>query len=317
MGARALFPFRCRVCAHVVTAAVRPTACFRCGGLNAHEAHDGPVPRARVRFVQAAAVRCDVEGSDASDMVPWAPEAPTAPEGPPAGLVWASETRAEVIERARSGWAPWAAVTGELARRKVWLLAGPRGAGKSRTICRIASGVATVERRAVAIATGEQSAGEIAAVLQAIAQGGPLPPVAILPTRELEGAIAAATAVDAIALFVDGLQTFTLGGEKCRGGSPTLAAGVDLLGGYARQAGCAVCIAPHMTTGGEQIGGGAVLQQLCDTIVRLAPMPIAEDAPDDEPMRVRLYIDGKNRGGPVNVRRTLHWTTRGTLEGDQ
>jgi hypothetical protein len=58
-----------------------------------------------------------------------------------------------------------------------------------------------------------------------------------------------------------------------------------------------------------------VLQQLCDTIVRLAPVPIAEDAPDSEPHRVRLYIDGKNRGGPVNVRRTLHWTPRGTLEG--
>jgi predicted ATP-dependent serine protease len=232
--------------------------------------------------------------------------------------VWADDVPETPVERARSGWAPWAAVTGELARGYVTLVTGPRGAGKTRAVDRAIAGVSAVERRAVVHGTGEQAARDLARVVARYAAElerthRHRPRVALLPTRRVEDVLAAIVEHRALCGVFDGIQTFTFGGELCRAGSSALAGALDAIAASSRRHDWAAVIVPHMTSGGEKIGGGALLQQLADTIVRLSPVELAADATDTAPALVRLSIDGKNRNGPVTVRRTLEWTADGTL----
>ena len=303
----------CGACGRIVRGPSRPHACYGCGAPNALtkatpeqlDAHASRQARARpLRLVGAP--------SAGGSSLPWAPEAPEA-AGPPAGLAWASSAKVETVERARTGWAPWAAVTNELPRRRVALVTGPRGAGKTRLVVQVAAAIARIEQRNAVISTGEQSVTEIAELVGAVAGPEVATRIGVLPTRKIEEAFAAALHTGAVLLVLDGIQTFTFAGEVCRGGSRALSSAMDAIVGFAAAHDLAIVVIPHMQGNGEQVGGGAVVQQLCHVIVRLWPVEVAEDAGDDAPSLVRLGCDGKNRHGPVNVRRTLRWTTLGTL----
>jgi len=297
--------FGCRHCGRHVRAGMRPHACFGCGAVNAHESTEGPsLARARERVSAASAL-------------PWAPLAVDGAadivSGPPLGMTWASEAKPDPVERARTGWAPWAAVTSELPRRRVALVTGPRGAGKTRLCVQVAAGVAALERRSVVLATGEQSASEVSALVHGVSGPEAASRIAVLPTRRLEEAFVAARHTQALVVVLDGLQTFTFHGEPCRGGSRALSSAMDAIVSFAAAADLAAVVIPHMQSNGEQLGGGAVVQQLCHLIVRLWPVPVPDDAPDSAAQLVRLGIDGKNRHGPASVRRTLRWSPAGSL----
>ena len=246
-------PWRCTRCDHRAVGE-RPLGCSLCGRVNS--------------FARASAER---EGAARSAALSWA---------------WASDARAEDVPRAVSSIAGFDRVLGGgLVRRRVTMLGGIRGLGKSTLALLAASGIAS-SNGPVLFAPLEQ--GVPAARRMLDEQGASTRGIAFTERAECDELAALARELGAVAVFVDSWKMLTINGQAARSGTLAERASMAVLMNAAAADGFAVLGILHMRTGDpKRYAAGAPVLQLCDVLLRL----------DRADVGARLICDAKNRYG--------------------
>lgn len=263
-GAAERFRWTCGACARELELERRPTWCPSCDrtGTFARTGVALPPRKAPARpFPPLRRVPGGAVGTSSANAV----EAVGAP--PRAPWAWASEIEPEVVERAVSGFGPWARVTGELARRKLTLVLGRSGIGKTRLLLQLAGGIAATMRRPVVVGALEQAADTARAWLEQLEVSPDR--IAITETRELRELAAVAHDVRPVAIVIDPISVATLDGAWCRPGSDAERGAAELLVELADDLDAAIVCNLHMQANGEMPSVGSKFMQHCDARVVL------------------------------------------------
>ena len=176
---------------------------------------------------------------------------------------------------------------GGIVAGSVTLLGGDPGIGKSTLLLQVAAQVAA--DALVLYASGEESADQIG--LRAERLGLETPGLRIAAESDLEGILAAASALGAALLVVDSIQTVSLSEvDASAGGVSQLRECAAALVRFAKATGTAVFIIGHVTREGT-IAGPKMLEHLVDTVLYFE---------SDAGSRWRIVRATKNRFGAAN-----------------
>ena len=176
---------------------------------------------------------------------------------------------------------------GGIVAGSVTLLGGDPGIGKSTLLLQVAAQVAA--DAPVLYASGEESADQIG--LRAERLGLETPGLRIAAESDLEGILAAASALGAALLVVDSIQTVSLSEvDASAGGVSQLRECAAALVRFAKATGTAVFIIGHVTREGT-IAGPKMLEHLVDTVLYFE---------SDAGSRWRIVRATKNRFGAAN-----------------
>lgn len=260
--------FICRLCA-----ARSPRwqgQCPQCGEWNAleaavstpAEARKGAVPAARSLALTGAAT-------------------------PAAGALPGSATAGRAARRSCGSRELDRVLGGGIVAGSVTLLGGDPGIGKSTLLLQVAAQVAA--DAPVLYASGEESVDQIG--LRAERLGLETPGLRIAAESDLEGILAAASALGAALLVVDSIQTVSLSEvDASAGGVSQLRECAAALVRFAKATGTAVFIIGHVTREGT-IAGPKMLEHLVDTVLYFE---------SDAGSRWRIVRATKNRFGAAN-----------------
>ncbi len=176
---------------------------------------------------------------------------------------------------------------GGIVAGSVTLLGGDPGIGKSTLLLQVAAQVAA--DATVLYASGEESVDQIG--LRAERLGLETPGLRIAAESDLEGILAAASALGAALLVVDSIQTVSLSEvDASAGGVSQLRECAAALVRFAKATGTAVFIIGHVTREGT-IAGPKMLEHLVDTVLYFE---------SDAGSRWRIVRATKNRFGAAN-----------------
>ena len=176
---------------------------------------------------------------------------------------------------------------GGIVAGSVTLLGGDPGIGKSTLLLQVAAQVAA--DAPVLYASGEESVDQIG--LRAERLGLETPGLRIAAESDLEGILAAASALGAALLVVDSIQTVSLSEvDASAGGVSQLRECAAALVRFAKATGTAVFIIGHVTREGT-IAGPKMLEHLVDTVLYFE---------SDAGSRWRIVRATKNRFGAAN-----------------
>jgi len=176
---------------------------------------------------------------------------------------------------------------GGIVAGSVTLLGGDPGIGKSTLLLQVAAQVAA--DAPVLYASGEESADQVG--LRAERLGLEAPGLRIAAEPDLEGILAAASALGAALLVVDSIQTVSLFEvDASAGGVSQLRECAAALVRFAKATGTAVFIIGHVTREGT-IAGPKMLEHLVDTVLYFE---------SDAGSRWRIVRATKNRFGAAN-----------------
>ncbi len=176
---------------------------------------------------------------------------------------------------------------GGIVAGSVTLLGGDPGIGKSTLLLQVAAQVAA--DATVLYASGEESVDQIG--LRAERLGLETPGLRIAAESDLEGILAAASALGAALLVVDSIQTVSLSEvDASAGGVSQLRECAAALVRFAKATGTAVFIIGHVAREGT-IAGPKMLEHLVDTVLYFE---------SDAGSRWRIVRATKNRFGAAN-----------------
>jgi len=245
--------------------------CPQCGEWNALEAAVSTPAEERKGAVPAA--RSLALGGAAS------PDAAGAPSG--------SVTAGRAARRSCGSRELDRVLGGGIVAGSVTLLGGDPGIGKSTLLLQVAAQVAA--DAPVLYASGEESADQVG--LRAERLGLEAPGLRIAAESDLEGILAAASALGAALLVVDSIQTVSLSEvDASAGGVSQLRECAAALVRFAKATGTAVFIIGHVTREGT-IAGPKMLEHLVDTVLYFE---------SDAGSRWRIVRATKNRFGAAN-----------------
>jgi len=236
---------------------------------------------------------------------------PTSPPPPPRP-VSLSSARAELAVRVPSGVDALDFVAGDedtdgLPLKRVVVLGGERGTGKSSLLIKAAAGLCErLERPGLYVSSEGQDAGELRAM--ADAQGVELERLQVLETTDLRDVVANALELEPCVIVADSVSMLHVDGMRAESAEEAKYV-LGVLRDLAREPqGCAVLAIVHMTKEGKARGSN-YLFHLADTLLDLTHDEHAEG-------RIVVACDGKNRGGPSNRRAFVRFGSRGRLLDD-
>lgn len=236
------------------------------------------------------------------------PAAPEAPRARPRRVSLGSVER-EVIERVQVGWGGIDHVFGGgMPRRRVILLGGLRGTGKSSLMLPVCARVAAVTNRPALYCSAEgQTAGELAASVPRELDAAPIETCC---SERLDDMMADALELEPAIVVFDSIQSIRVDGVRL--GDDVHARYLLTLFDQLARASNAVIVAISQMSGQGRLRGSELYQQLCDTIAELERIDDEGELSEDGE-RIRLRIKGKNRGGPVDRRAFFRFDDDGAL----
>ncbi len=195
-----------------------------------------------------------------------------------------TDVQGEDLERTLTGLEPFDRVLGGgLVTASVVLLGGSPGAGKSTLM---AQAIAAIGKRVLYV-TGEETIGQ--ATMRARRVNATHPEIWIVPSNDVDEAIAYARKLGPAIVCVDSIQTLScneVGG--CAGSVSQVRECTLRLARYAKTEGVTVIIVGHVTKDGA-LAGPNTLQHLVDVVLLLDCADVGN--------RRTLRADGKNRFG--------------------
>jgi predicted ATP-dependent serine protease len=166
---------------------------------------------------------------------------------------------------------------------------------------------AVTNRRALYCSAEGQTAEELAAMLPCELDASPIETCC---TQRLDDMMAHALELDVAIIVIDSIQSIQV--EGVRLGDDEHARYLLPLFDKLSRASNAVIVAISQMSGQGRLRGSELYQQLCDTIAMLERVNELDEL-DDKGSRIRLTIDGKNRGGPVDRRAFFEFGDDGAL----
>lgn len=191
-------------------------------------------------------------------------------------------------------------MTCDLPRKRLTLLGGPRGTGKTRMMLTVAGGIVQhTGRPVIYFASDGQSIGELRANAEELGLAEELRLIALVEGPHLETLAEVARDIHPILMIVDALKPSHIHGERCKADSPAERFALELLlgadphvaGGLSDECDSAIVAMLHMQSDQRDYSVGGQVQQRCSVIVRVDPLETKEH----EPPKIRLSVHGKNR----------------------
>jgi DNA repair protein RadA/Sms len=193
---------------------------------------------------------------------------------------------------------------GGLVPATVALLAGEPGIGKSTLLLQLVANLSAAGLPCL-LASGEESRRQVSARARRLGIDGSA--VSFVPGRELPAVLGAALSARPFLLAVDSIQTLRdPDGGQMPGGPSQVRACTDALVGLAKDQGCCVLLAGHVTKDGD-LAGPRTLEHAVDVVLAF----------DGDPRSgLRVLSGGKNRFGAEGEVAWFEMTATGLREID-